>query len=188
MQAQNADEIFRRRLACRSWRSPSGPTMTVAGDAEDDAGLSTMTTAADDEAPASPNPTAPPPWRIIERDTTRGEGSPARTMLASTGWWWWWCSGATAAAHAAVADLGVDRVFRSRPPRSGSSQMRPDEPCRRNDTDDLCSLDIDRRRLLVTTNGRSMEDVRAQRRRADRGRRRSFARTLSASSSSLLYI
>ena len=82
MQAQNADEIFRRRLACRSWRSPSGPTTTVAGDSEAAAGLSTMTAADGDEAPAPPNPTAPPPWRIIERDTTRGEGSPDRRLAS----------------------------------------------------------------------------------------------------------
>jgi hypothetical protein len=152
MHAQNAAEIRRRRRLGRS--PPSARTKTVAGD-DDDAtsGLSTMTPpAAADEEEAPTLPPAPPPWRMIsERDTARGEGSPAR-MLASG------CigGGATAALPAALG-VDVDRPLRS--PRSGSSQMRPDEPCRRNDTDDRCSLDIDRRSdgvvsCLRVTNGR----------------------------------
>lgn len=107
MQAQNADEILRRSFLGLSWRSPPSapvtPTLAAsAGDAEatTTSGLSTMIPA--DEAPA-------PAWRISsERDTTRGEASG--------------CNGA--AFGVVVVD---DSPLRSRP-RSGSSQMRPDEP------------------------------------------------------------
>ena len=82
MQAQNAAEIRRLRLAGLSWRSPPSAlttTLAAAGDAEAaTSGLSTMTPA--DDAPPAPPP--PPLWRISERDTTRGEGSPARTLAS----------------------------------------------------------------------------------------------------------
>lgn len=109
MQAQNADEIFRRSLAGLSWRSLAA----TAGDAEaTTSGLSTMIPA--DEAP----PAAA--WRISsERDTTRGEGSPARRLASG-------CNGA-AFGVVVVVVVDDDSPLRSRP-RSGSSQMRPDEP------------------------------------------------------------
>lgn len=117
MQAQNADEILRRSFLGLSWRSPPSalvtPTLAASdGDAEaTTSGLSTMIPA--DEAPA-------PAWRISsERDTTRGEGSPARRLASG-------CNGA-AFGVVVVVVVDDDSPLRSRP-RSGSSQMRPDEP------------------------------------------------------------
>lgn len=129
MHAQNAAESRRRRRAGLSVRAPPPPrsasspctTTLPAGDraAEAaDAGLSTMTAAEG-------------AWLRHERADDGSELARGEKRSSS-------CSGA-----AALGVVAADRPLRSRL-FNGSSQMRPDEPCRRNDTDDLCSLDIDR--------------------------------------------
>jgi hypothetical protein len=123
MHAQNADGSLRRHLAGLSRRAPSSWATTLpAGDRPEDAAASGLSAMAPAEG-ARP---------LHERSD---DGS-----AASRGE-----KGSSAACNGATAAVGVGSPLRSRLLISGSSQMRPDEPCRRNDTDDLCSLDIYKR-------------------------------------------
>lgn len=51
--------------------------------------------------------------------------------------------------EAAARGVAAPAVLFGSRPRWGPSQMRPDEPCRRNDTDDRCSFDIDPRSSVL---------------------------------------
>jgi hypothetical protein len=156
MHAQNADESLRRRLLLRA-SPPSAPPCTT----------SSLSTGAWLAEPAASGLSAMAPTEGARPRHERAEdGSAARSEKGSSS-----CSGG-----AAVGVVGADRLLRSRL-RSGSSQMRPDEPCRRNDTDDLCRLDIDTGRWPGKQMLRSLSFLDGRRGNQRRARRRLFART-----------
>jgi hypothetical protein len=148
MHAQNADESLRRRLAGLSLRASLPAGDWSAKPAA--SGLSAMA----------------PTEGVLLRHKQADDGSATRGEKGSSA-----CSGG-----AAVGVVGADRLLRSRL-RSGSSQMRPDEPCRRNDTDDLCRLDIDTGRWPGKQMLRSLSFLDGRRGNQRRARRRLFART-----------